>query len=130
ALDREERDRSQIVKDLRERVTEPLITLGRKLAAVNASAPVSEAHPLAAQIDDCIRAVNAAGAAALQVLGHLRPSVLEEHGLLAALRAEALRVGRQAAIPVSVSGDEITPRLPPGVETALFRLAQEAIANC
>jgi signal transduction histidine kinase len=129
ALDREERDRSRIVKDLRERVTEPLISLGRKLAAINAAEAAAEIGTAGAQIDDCIRAINAAGAAALQVIGHLRPSVLEEHGLLSALRAEALRVGRQAAIPVSVSGEEIAPRLPPGVETALFRISQEAIAN-
>ena len=129
ALDREEQDRSQIVKDLRARVTEPLVALGKKLATVNASGPASEAGPVAAQIDDSISAIKTICAATLQVIGHLRPSVLEEHGLLAALRAEALRVGRQAAIPVNVSGDEISPRLSPGVETALFRLAQEAIAN-
>ena len=129
ALDREEQDRSQIVKDLREHVTEPLVALGRRLATINASGPASEAGPVAAQIEACIGTVNAAGAATLQVIGHLRPSVLEERGLLAALRAEALRVGRQAAMPVSVSGTEISPRLPPGAETALFRIAQEAIAN-
>jgi PAS domain S-box-containing protein len=129
ALDREEADRSQIVKDLREHVTEPLVTLGRRLATLNAAGPASEAGPVAAQIDDCIQSLKAASAATLQVIGHLRPSVLEEHGLLAALRAEALRVGRQAAIPVSVSGQEISPRLPAGTETALFRVAQEALAN-
>ena len=129
ALDREERDRNQIVKELRERVSEPLIALGRKLAIINTTGPAAEVGPVAAQLDDCIHSVNSVGAAALQVMGHLRPSVLEEHGLLAALRAEAMRVGRQAAIPVSVSADEISPRLPIGVETAFFRLAQEAIAN-
>jgi signal transduction histidine kinase len=129
ALDREERDRSHIVRELRERVTEPLVSLGRKLAAINSSGPAADADTAGAQIDDCIRAINTAGAAALQVIGHLRPSVLEEHGLLSALRAEGLRVGRQAAIPVNVSGEEISPRLPPGVETALFRISQEALAN-
>jgi signal transduction histidine kinase len=164
ALDREERDRGRIAKDLREHVTEPLITLSRKLATINASRPACDVGPaaaqpvatesaaaqsaaaqsaaarsaaarsaavrsVAAQIEDCIRALNAACASTLQVIGHLRPSVLEEHGLFAALRAEALRVGRQAAIPVSVCGEEISPRLPPGVEATLFRLAQEAIAN-
>jgi two-component system sensor histidine kinase NreB len=129
ALDREERDRSEVAKGLREHVAEPLVALGRRLATINASGPASEAGPVAAQIEECIRVAKAAGTATLQAIGHLRPSVLEEHGLLAALRAEALRVGRQAAIPVSVSGDDISPRLPPGTETALFRLAQEAIAN-
>jgi two-component system sensor histidine kinase NreB len=114
---------------MRERVAEPLVTLGRKLAGINAAGPASEAGPVASQIEEAIRSVNTICTAALQVMGHLRPSVLEEHGLLAALRVEALRLGRQAAIPVNVSGEEITPRLPIGVETALFRLAQEAIAN-
>lgn len=129
ALDREESDRSQIVKELREHVTEPLVALGRKLATLDAPDAGVTAAPATLPIEDCVRAINTAGAATLQVIGHLRPSVLEEHGLLAALRAEALRVGRQAAIPVSVSGQEISPRLPPGTETALFRIAQEAIAN-
>jgi two-component system, NarL family, sensor histidine kinase UhpB len=128
-LDREEQDRGRIAKELRERVSEPLISLGKRLAGVNSAGPASEAGPVAAQIEECIHLVNTVVATTLHVIGHLRPSVLEEHGLLAALRAEALRVGRQAAIPVSLSGEEISPRLPIGVETAFFRLAQEGLAN-
>jgi signal transduction histidine kinase len=128
-LDREEQDRGRIAKDLRERVSEPLISLGKRLAGVNSAGPASEAGPVASQIEECIHLVNTVVGTTLQLIGHLRPSVLEEHGLLAALRAEALRVGRQAAIPVSLSGEEISPRLPIGVETAFFRLAQEGLAN-
>jgi two-component system, NarL family, sensor histidine kinase UhpB len=129
ALDREEQDRNLITGDLRQRIAEPLIALGKKLAGINAAGPASEAGPASSQVDDYIRSVNTIGSSTLQIIGRLRPSALEEHGLLAALRAEALRVGRQAAIPVSVSGEEISPRLPIGVETALFRLAQEALEN-
>jgi signal transduction histidine kinase len=128
-LDREEQDRGRIAKELRERVSEPLVSLGKRLAGVNSAGPASEAGPVASQIEECVHLVNSVGATTLQLIGHLRPSVLDQHGLLAALRAEALRVGRQAAIPVSVSGDEISPRLPIGVETAFFRLAQEGLAN-
>jgi signal transduction histidine kinase len=129
ALDREEQDRGHVAKELRERVSEPLVSLGKRLAGVNSAGPASEAGPVASQIEECIHLVNTVGTATLQLIGHLRPSVLEAHGLLAALRTEALRIGRQAAIPVSVSGDEISPRLPIGVETAFFRLAQEGLAN-
>jgi signal transduction histidine kinase len=129
ALDREEQQRSQVVRDLRQRVTEPLVGLSKKLASISPAGPDAEAGPMASQIDETISVTNTIYAATLQAIGNLRPSVLEEHGLLAALRAEGLRIGRQAATPVSVVGDEILPRLPIGVETALFRISQEAVAN-
>jgi len=124
ALDRQEQDRNVITRDLRQRVAEPLIAVGKRLTGVNGTEIVN-----ATEIEECVRSVNAIGTATLQIIGQLRPSVLEGQGLLAALRAEALRVGRQAAIPVSVTGEEISPRLPIGVETALFRLTQQALAN-
>jgi len=65
---------------------------------------------------------------ARQVIFDLRPTALDDFGLAAAVRlqAEALRsegwdVGFEAAL-----GDE---RLPPQVETTLFRVAQEALTN-
>ncbi len=58
----------------------------------------------------------------------LRPTVLDDFGLAAAvrlqvqmLRSEGLEVGLEEAV-----GDE---RLPPEVETTLFRVAQEALTN-
>jgi signal transduction histidine kinase len=129
ALDREEQDRNLITRDLRQRVAEPLVALGKKLAGANAGGAAPETASVAAQLDECISSINTIGTATLQIAGRLRPSVLEEHGLYAALRAEALRTGRAASIPVSATGEEVSPRLPIGVETALFRLAQEALSN-
>ena len=59
----------------------------------------------------------------------LRPSVLDDLGLPSAIRwlAES-RLERQG-IQVSISSSLLGERLPPSVETALFRVAQEAIAN-
>jgi PAS domain S-box-containing protein len=125
AMSREEVDRTQLVQHLREKVAEPLSTLGRNLTALSKDA----GEPVAPHLDESLALMRNIGAATLHVMGQLRPSVLEGHGLLAALRAEALRIGRKAAIPVSVSGEEIVPRLPIGVEAAFFRLAQEALGN-
>jgi signal transduction histidine kinase len=129
AFDREEGDKRRIVKELRERLAEPLVSLGRRLGSIGTELPALDAEQVGALLEGPTRDVNSVATAALQLMGQLRPSVLEEHGLLAALKAEGLRVGRQAAIPVSVSGDEIVPRLPLGVEAAFFRIGQEAVAN-
>ncbi|HLZ29233.1 MAG TPA: sensor histidine kinase [Chloroflexota bacterium] len=64
----------------------------------------------------------------------LRPSVLDDLGLVAALRqyvrSTEQRSGLSAQLTV-VGWDETDggPRLPPEVETALFRIAQEALTN-
>jgi signal transduction histidine kinase len=62
------------------------------------------------------------------VIHDLRPTVLDDFGLAAAvrlqvqtLRSEGLEVGLEEAL-----GDD---RLPPDVETTLFRVAQEALTN-
>ncbi|HEY0584280.1 MAG TPA: sensor histidine kinase [Chloroflexota bacterium] len=62
----------------------------------------------------------------------LRPSVLDDLGLVAALRqyvrSTEERSGLSAQLTV-VGWEESGPRLPPEVETALFRIAQEALTN-
>jgi len=67
--------------------------------------------------------------AELRDLAHeWRPSVLERLGLLPALESLAEKVSRRSGISVCVVGDA-DMRLPPGVETALYRIVQEALNN-
>ena len=63
------------------------------------------------------------------VMGELRPPALDDFGLLAALRAHAQPFAERLNIPVEVKGDAIEPRLTISAETALFRIAQEALTN-
>lgn len=67
--------------------------------------------------------------AELRDLAHeWRPSVLAHLGLLPALESLAQKVARRTGISVSVVGDA-DMRLPSGVETALYRIVQEALNN-
>lgn len=59
----------------------------------------------------------------------LRPSVLDDIGLVAALRALAADVGERTAIGVVLDLDGLHHRLPPDVEVALYRVIQEALTN-
>ena len=59
----------------------------------------------------------------------LRPSVLDDLGLVAALWSHAERTLEPAGISFKMDASAATDRLPPATETALFRIFQEAITN-
>jgi signal transduction histidine kinase len=65
----------------------------------------------------------------LRCLSHeLRPVVLDDLGLIPALEFLAKGVAARTGIPVQVEGPR-SPRLPRAVETALYRVVQEALNN-
>jgi signal transduction histidine kinase len=59
----------------------------------------------------------------------LHPSVIEDLGLVEALRAECDRVTRSGAVTVRFNASEIPPKLPQDTALCLFRVAQEALRN-
>ncbi|MEP9381338.1 sensor histidine kinase [Nocardioides sp. KR10-350] len=58
----------------------------------------------------------------------LRPTALDDLGLLEAIHQLADRLADGTALRVSVAGDDL-PRLPAAVEVAAYRIAQEALTN-
>lgn len=65
----------------------------------------------------------------LRNLSHeLRPTVLDNLGLVPALDMLAEKVSKRTGLAVSVCGD-MRARLPSAVETALYRIVQEALNN-
>jgi PAS domain S-box-containing protein len=64
-----------------------------------------------------------------RTIGRLRPLVLVEDGLEAALREEAKSACNRAALISCDVTSELDGRLDPVVETTLFRVAQQALAN-
>ena len=58
----------------------------------------------------------------------LRPTVLDDYGLVPALQTLAEKFSKRFGLPVSVDG-KIAPRLTKGVEAAMYRVAQEALNN-
>ena len=132
----QEEERRRVARELHDEagqaLTALIIGLERGLAAMPETyAPdlpvqprklVADLRDLAAQTLDEVRKL------ALE----LRPAVLDDLGLEAALRQYVRSVGERTGLTtqVSIAGfDEGTGRLPAAVETALFRIAQEALTN-
>jgi signal transduction histidine kinase len=75
-----------------------------------------------AQVDRMIRHVR-------ELSLDLRPPLLDEIGLVAALRVYLEAQGRRSEIEMRLDADARPVRLPPEMEIHLFRLVQEAVTN-
>ena len=63
------------------------------------------------------------------VMSDLRPSILDDYGIVSALRWYGDRFSRDTGIQVKVEAEPVDSRLAMEIETTLFRIAQEALTN-
>jgi len=124
----QEDERKRIARELHDETGQAITTLmvGMKLIEQVADDPEevrsrsAELRVLAARTLESVRHLSR----------QLRPSVLDDAGLVAALRRHISDFARFNALSVDfqVVGDE-SRRLPPEVETAAYRIVQEALTN-
>jgi signal transduction histidine kinase len=60
----------------------------------------------------------------------LRPSMLDDLGLIPALKWQAREVSKRTSMNVTVSADPVADDLPDEYKTCIFRVVQEALHNC
>lgn len=125
----EEDERCRLARELHDRVGQNLTALGINLNVLGSQLPPETAARMGARLADCLTLVEETTGHIRDVMAELRPAVLDDYGLLAALHWYGQRFSQRTGLAVAVQGEELTPRLPPAVETALFRIAQEALTN-
>jgi signal transduction histidine kinase len=60
----------------------------------------------------------------------LRPAMLDELGLVPALRWQGREVSRRTGLKVKMIADELNEHLPDSKRTCIYRVVQEALNNC
>jgi PAS domain S-box-containing protein len=125
----EEIERRNINRELHDRIGPNLVALKLNLQMMRSRLSADLLRTMGAQIDDAQQVLDATNRQLRNVMADLRPPALDDYGLLAALRTYAEPYAFRVGIPVNVAGEAIAPRPPLAVETALFRIAQEALNN-
>ncbi len=125
----EEAERKRLAQDLHNMVGQNLTALSLSLSLIQSQIPEQAPPSVDATLQDSLGLVKEATDRIRLVMAELRPPVLDDYGLLPALDWYAKRVGPRMGASISVTGEEPTPRLPLRTETALFRIAQEALTN-
>ena len=64
-----------------------------------------------------------------RIARNLRPSVLDQLGLVAALRATTTEFADRTGVAVKLACAQLTARLPADTELTLYRILQEALRN-
>ncbi len=107
--------------------------IGQALTAVKLNLESIRCLPdngeLARRLDDSVSVIDRALQQVRDLSLNLRPAVLDDLGLLAALRWLVNSMTSKSGLEIRFESDEIEPRLSREIETACFRVAQEAITN-
>ncbi len=125
----QEQERGRIARELHDETGQKLTALAMGLAAVDASLGGESAR--AQGLVRNLRDVADQSITELRnIMADLRPAQLDDLGLVPALRWYVGQyAGRHPDLAVTLSADRMAKRLPPGLETVLFRAAQEALTN-
>jgi Rrf2 family protein len=124
-----EAERQRLARELHDQVGRNLTALGINLNIVQAQMPADLLPAVRSRLEDSLSLVEQTTKQIRDVMADLRPPVLDDYGLFAALHWYAEQFAVRTGITVTVQGEEADDRLDPAVENALFRIAQEALNN-
>jgi signal transduction histidine kinase len=126
----EEAHRKSIARELHDRVGQSLTALNINLNILHNQLRPEHREKINDRIMDSIELVEKTTQNIRDVMAELRPQVLDDYGLAPALRWLCERFFQRSGIDVDLETAAIEEsRLPEMVETALFRITQEAFNN-
>ena len=125
----EEIERRRLAQELHDRVGQTLTALGLNLTIVQNQLSLESQARVGGRLKDAMALVEHTAERTRDVMADLRPSLLDDYGLLPALRWYGKTLSDRVGLPIVVDGDGGMRRLPQDAETILFRVAQEAVNN-
>ena len=126
----QETERRSLARELHDRVSSSLSAIALSLGVIGKQLAENNATELMRRLEDTIGLVKETIASTRDVSFDLHPAVLDYSGVLAALDDYARKYMDRTGIDVEVSGTAENLRLPADCESALYRIAQEALTNC
>ncbi len=120
-----EEERGRIARELHDETAQVLAAVRLQLGMVREQGEPEQA----ASIDRALDLIDSGIGGIRRVASALRPSLLDDLGLVPALRAIAAEFAERTTIDTQFHGPERAPDLSPDAELALFRALQEGLAN-
>lgn len=125
----EEQERRRIARELHDQVGQNLTALGINLNILRSQVDAPEMGQARARINDSLDLVEQTTERVRDLMTDLRPPVLDDYGLAAAVRWYAKQFSERTGIAVVPEIEGTVPRANATAEIALFRILQEALTN-
>lgn len=125
----QEQERQNLARELHDQMGQNLTVITLSLNLVEQLLPADTPPMVSHHLRDCIDLIDQMVQQVRSVMAELRPPVLDDYGLLAALRWYGQQFWQRTGVEVEVEDRCIDQRFALTTETALFRIAQEALNN-
>jgi signal transduction histidine kinase len=125
----QEEERQRIARELHDETGQSLTALGLGLEAATAELRSGQDRNLGGRLQSLAHVATGAIEELERLVLDLRPAQLDHLGLVATLRWYVARLRSQSGLETRLEVRGEAQRMQPDVETALFRIAQEALTN-
>jgi len=127
----QEEERRTLARELHDEVGQSLSAIMMEANSLEVSQGDAALHPR--EVRERLVSIGAIASRSLNVVRDLalllRPSMLDDFGLVPALNWQARETAKRTGLNVRVTADEASAGLPDEHKTCIYRLAQEALSN-
>lgn len=124
----QEEERKRIARELHDDVAQSILLLSRQVDNLISGGAHKIPKAAISELEHIENIANETYKSLQRYARDLRPSILDQMGLVAALNWLAEELGKDLGIKTTVKADKLPP-LPPETELAMFRIAQESLNN-
>lgn len=130
-VDTQEGERARLARDLHDGISQWLVSIKLQIEAgiIRMQGDAAQRAQAQAGFERTAEALNEVLGEVRRISHGLRPTLLDDLGLAAALQHLAHEFAQHSGVPVAFSAAGSLERLPAAAGTALFRIAQEALTN-
>jgi signal transduction histidine kinase len=127
-VEAQEQERRAISRELHDEVGQSLSALLMELGNLGAVAPGD------AELRGHVESIRKLAESSVNVVRNmallLRPSMLDDLGLVPALQWQAREISKRTGMAVTVDAEGVADDLPEDLKTCIYRVVQEALNNC
>jgi signal transduction histidine kinase len=129
-VEAQEDERRSISRELHDEVGQALAGIRVELANLSRKIVSKELDGLDVKVDEIKELVEDSVGVVRNMALLLRPSMLDDLGLVPALQWQAREVSKRTRLRVKVAAEGVSEELPEDHKTCIYRIVQEALHNC